>query len=76
METHKAVKTGCLSQHGSVLIGGIEGVLVHFNAKDNAQTLKAASALASVLEKNGIASQIRQDASPDNRILIDVGTKP
>jgi hypothetical protein len=63
-------------EHGSVLIGGIEGVLVHFNAKDNAQTLKAASALASVLEKNGIASQIRQDASPDNRILIDVGTKP
>jgi hypothetical protein len=63
-------------EHGSVLIGGIGGVLVHFNPKDNAQTLKAASALAAILEKQGIASHLSQDASPDNRILIDVGTKP
>jgi hypothetical protein len=63
-------------EHGSILIGGIAGVLVHVNPRADARTQDAASALASTLLKVGIAAQLRQDGNPDNKVLVDVGTKP
>jgi hypothetical protein len=63
-------------EHGSLLLGGIAGVLVHFDSRADSRTREAAGALASELSKEGIAAQLQQDGNPGNQIVVDVGTKP
>jgi hypothetical protein len=65
-------------EHGSALLGGIIGVLVYVHPEAAQQTKNAANTLVSVLVKEGIQSELRQQndpSHPNNTIILSIGTK-
>ena len=61
---------------GTVLLGGVVGVLVYVNPRADGKTKDAANSLASALNIEGISAELRaENADPNNIININVGTK-
>ena len=66
-------------ERGSVLLGGMAGVLVYAHPAAEERTKKAAVSLVSALTTEGIASELREQNdpnNPNNRLYLNVGTKP
>jgi hypothetical protein len=67
-----------LKPGGEVLLGGFAGVLVYVNPKADEKAKDAAHALVDALNEVKILAELREenDPTPNNKIHLNVGTKP
>ena len=65
-------------QRAEVLFGGVSGVLVYVNPKADEKTKNAAGELVRALNHANIYSEQKEenDPTPNNKIQLNVGTKP
>jgi hypothetical protein len=65
-------------ERGEFLMGGIAGVLVYVNPTAEDKTKNAATALVTALNNVKIAAELREqnDPTPNNKIHLNIGTKP
>jgi hypothetical protein len=64
---------------GSILSGGVASVLVYVHPEADERTKKAALSFLAVLNQEGISSELRlqnDPKNPNNKLHINVGTKP